>query len=148
ITPAVRCVVLAQDMVVLDRQQGSEAALTAARRRRGTQYDPMLVDRFLGNAGALLEEARRDARWEAVLALQPGAPSELDEAQLDNACDVLADFADIKSSWTLQHSKRVAHLAEQAAERLGLAPSESAALRRAALLHDVGRVGISASIWG
>ncbi len=63
----------------------------------------------------------------------------------DNACEVLADFADIKSPWTLSHSKRVSALAETSATRAGDDPT---LLRRAGLLHDVGRVGISAGIWG
>jgi HD-GYP domain-containing protein (c-di-GMP phosphodiesterase class II)/DNA-binding CsgD family transcriptional regulator len=147
ITPAVRCVVLAQDMVVLDRQHGADAAIAAAKRRRATQYDPALVDLFLRDANALLDEARREARWDAVLALEPGARLEMSEAQLDNACDVLADFADIKSSWTLQHSQRVALCAQQAALRAGLAPADCTLVRRAGLLHDVGRVGVSAGIW-
>ena len=73
---------------------------------------------------------------------------EFTETQLDSACEVLADFADIKSSWTLQHSQRVARLAEQAAARAGLAPADCTLVRRAGLLHDVGRVGVSAGIWG
>jgi HD-GYP domain-containing protein (c-di-GMP phosphodiesterase class II) len=148
ITPAVRCVVLAQDMVVLDRTQGVDAALAAAKRRRATQYDPALVDVFLRDAPALLAEARRETRWETVLALEPGAQLVLSETQLDNACEVLADFADIKSSWTLTHSQRVARLAEDAAKRSGLPPDAVALIRRAGLLHDVGRIGVSAGIWG
>src|SRR5262249_40057911 len=61
---------------------------------------------------------------------------------------VLADFADIKSSWTLQHSQRVAHVAEQAARHAGLSSADCVLVRRAGLLHDVGRVGVSAAIWG
>jgi HD-GYP domain-containing protein (c-di-GMP phosphodiesterase class II)/DNA-binding CsgD family transcriptional regulator len=148
ITPAVRCVVLAQDMVVLDRRQGPQAARAAATRRRATQYDPALADLFLRDAGTLLEEARRESRWETVLALEPGTPTELTEAQFDNACEVLADFADIKSSWTLDHSHRVARCAAQAAREVGLPPADCTLIRRAALLHDVGRVGVSAGIWG
>jgi len=147
ITPAVRCVVLAQDMVVLERQQGSEAAIAAAKRRRAAQYDPALVDLFLRDPGALLDEARRESHWETVLALEPGARREMTDAQLDNACDVLADFADIKSSWTLVHSQRVAQLAHQAAVRAGLSADDCTLIRRAGLLHDVGRVGVSAGIW-
>jgi HD-GYP domain-containing protein (c-di-GMP phosphodiesterase class II) len=41
----------------------------------------------------------------------------------------------------------VAALAEQAADWLGLAATEVAALRRAALLHDLGRAGVPNGIW-
>ncbi len=148
ITPAVRCVVLAQDMVVLDRVHGPAAAIAAAKQRQGASYDPRLAALFLANAETLLAETGRQARWETVLACEPAPWRTMTEAQFDDACDVLADFADIKSSWTLVHSHRVAQLAEAAATRLQRPPFEVALLRRAALLHDIGRIGVSAGIWG
>jgi HD-GYP domain-containing protein (c-di-GMP phosphodiesterase class II) len=147
ITPAVRCVVLAQDMVVLDRLQGAAAAIAAAARRGGSQYDPSLVDIFLKDAETLLADARRESRWDAVLALEPAPQRAMTEPQLDNACAVLADFADIKSSWTLAHSQRVALLAAATATRVGCSPADVTLIRRAGLLHDVGRIGVSAGIW-
>ena len=60
----------------------------------------------------------------------------------------MADFADIKSPYTLGHSPGVAALAAGAARRCGLVEADVTALRRAGLLHDIGRVGVSAGIWG
>jgi HD-GYP domain-containing protein (c-di-GMP phosphodiesterase class II) len=60
----------------------------------------------------------------------------------------MADFADLASPYTVGHSAGVADLAEAAGWRSGLAPDRVSALRRAALLHDLGRVGVSAGIWG
>jgi HD domain/Bacterial regulatory proteins, luxR family len=45
------------------------------------------------------------------------------------------------------HSAGVAQLASAAAQQCGFPAAEVTAIRRAALLHDVGRVGISARIW-
>lgn len=60
----------------------------------------------------------------------------------------MADFADIKSPYTLGHSTGVATLAAAAARRCDLPDDDAVAIRRAGLLHDIGRVGVSAGIWG
>jgi HD-GYP domain-containing protein (c-di-GMP phosphodiesterase class II) len=85
--------------------------------------------------------------WEAVLAAEPGGPTLLDSVQLDAACEAAADFADLKSPWLLGHSRGVAELAEAAAWRAGLDAARVAGLRRAALLHDLGRVVVPSGIW-
>ena len=147
IKPAVRCVVLAQDMVVVDRLRGPSAAIDLALRRKGSLYDPRLSALFAANAEALLAQARGEACWDAVLAREPTPWRTMTQAQFDAGCDVIADFADIKSSWTLTHSRRVAEIAVAAAERLQLSSDDTTLVRRAALLHDIGRVGVSAGIW-
>ena len=60
---------------------------------------------------------------------------------------VLADFADLKSTFTLGHSRRVAALARQAAEVLGLPGADVAAVELAGWLHDLGRISVSNAIW-
>jgi HD-GYP domain-containing protein (c-di-GMP phosphodiesterase class II) len=81
--------------------------------------------------------------WDAV-ALAPEGGASLSGDGLDRACQATAYFADLKSTHTLEHSTGVAELAEAAAWRLGL---DASALRNAALLHDLGRVGVSSAIW-
>jgi len=71
----------------------------------------------------------------------------LTETQFDTACQALADFADIKSPYMLGHSPGVAALASAAARIGGLGEAEALALWRAGLLHDLGRVGVSAGVW-
>jgi len=66
---------------------------------------------------------------------------------LDNGLSAMADFADLKSPYLLGHSRGVARLAAAAAERTRLPSADVAALRGAALLHDLGRVGVSNSVW-
>ncbi|HUE68866.1 MAG TPA: HD domain-containing phosphohydrolase, partial [Candidatus Acidoferrum sp.] len=60
---------------------------------------------------------------------------------------VLADFADLKSTFTLGHSRKVAELARRGAAGLGLAATEIEAVEMAGWLHDLGRVSISNAIW-
>lgn len=83
-----------------------------------------------------------------MLALEPGPQATLTEAEFDNACEAIADYTDIKSPYFLNHSRHVADLAGQAAEQCGLPLSEVKLIRRAGYLHDLGKVGLSAGIWG
>jgi HD-GYP domain-containing protein (c-di-GMP phosphodiesterase class II)/DNA-binding CsgD family transcriptional regulator len=82
-----------------------------------------------------------------VLAAEPGARPSLSAAEADRAIRAMADFADLKTPFFSGHSSGVADLAVGAAERCRLSPAEVAALRRAALLHDLGRSAVSTVIW-
>jgi HD-GYP domain-containing protein (c-di-GMP phosphodiesterase class II) len=59
----------------------------------------------------------------------------------------MGDFADLISSYFIGHSAAVAVLAADAAGRLDLAPRDVVAVRRAALVHDLGRVAVATSVW-
>jgi HD-GYP domain-containing protein (c-di-GMP phosphodiesterase class II) len=83
-----------------------------------------------------------------VLGLEPGRHDPLTDEEFDRACEALADFADIKSPYMVGHSPAVAALAAGAGRRCGLVEVDVTALRRAGLLHDIGRVGVSAGVWG
>jgi HD-GYP domain-containing protein (c-di-GMP phosphodiesterase class II) len=144
---SVRLVTLAQDALTFFWLGGREAALAIARERRGTAYDPRIADCFGERAAPLLDGLADEPSWETVLASEPGPRIWLGEAQFDRACAAIADFADIKSPYTLGHSSGVAQIAAQAARRCGLPASDVTTIRRAGLLHDVGRVGVSTGIW-
>ena len=58
----------------------------------------------------------------------------------------MADFADLKSIWTIGHSRGVAGLAD-AGMLAGLPAGEVDLLRRAALVHDIGRVTVPFRVW-
>jgi HD-GYP domain-containing protein (c-di-GMP phosphodiesterase class II) len=59
----------------------------------------------------------------------------------------VADFVDLKSPFLVGHSSGVADLAAAAAEGMGLPAAEAVMIRRAGWLHDIGRIGVSSSIW-
>lgn len=147
ITVAVRVVTLAQDVIIAHRSGGVEMAVTMAQKRRAGEYDPNIADVFCQHANQLCAQLESEPTWDELLALEPAPPILLSEAEFDNACLALADFADIKSPHTLGHSRGVSTLAEAAARQLRLPQNEITLVRRAALLHDIGRVGISAGIW-
>ncbi len=144
---AVRVVTLAQDAVTFQRLGGIDAAIGVARERNGGAYDPRLATCFCEHAPALFSGLNDEPTWEMVLALEPGGQQALTEEGLDTACGVIADFADIKSPWTLGHSTGVAQLAGNAARVSGLPAADADHIRRAGLLHDVGMVGVSNSVW-
>ena len=68
-------------------------------------------------------------------------------ADLDTPLRAMADFADLKSPWFRGHSPGVAELAVAAGMAAGMPAEDATLLGRAALVHDVGQVGIAAGIW-
>ena len=148
VAPAVLLVTLAQDAVVWARMGGPDAAIATVRKRSGGAYHPGMAERFCQKAPIILAGLEQEPTWESVLALEPGRRDHLTDDEFDRCCEALADFADIKSPYTLGHSAGVAALAAGAGRRYGLIEEDVRSLRRAGLLHDIGRVGISAGIWG
>jgi HD-GYP domain-containing protein (c-di-GMP phosphodiesterase class II) len=148
IAPALLVASLAQDAVTFHRLGGVDAAVAMARERRGRAHAPRLVDLFCDNAAAVLAGFDQEPLWETVLALEPGVQRRLSLKEFDAACEAIADYIDIKSPFFLNHSRRVAELATATAEAYGLPADDIRSLHNAALLHDIGKVGISAGIWG
>lgn len=142
-----RLVNLADVVEVFHRQGGVAAAVAVARARSGTQFDPAIVVEFCTHAAEILADLDSTTTWETVLAAEPGLGVPLTAAELDAALEAIADFTDAKSPYTLGHSRRVADLAGAAAHGLQLPPGDVAAVRRAGLLHDLGRLGVSNAIW-
>jgi len=140
---------LAQTVEVFLDRHGVEAALTIARRRAGSWFDPELVRVLLS-----LESDR--GFWAS---LRLGDPRTLvgthepedrirlaGEESLDRVCAAFAEVIDAKSPWTACHSQGVSDLAVGAAEAMGLPHADVRRLRRAGLLHDVGKLGVSSRI--
>lgn len=147
IRPAMQVALLAQDAVIFMQLGGLPAACDMARQRRGKAHAPAMVDIFLGHAASILADLDQAPLWEQVLALEPGHQRNLSHTALDQACEAMADFADLKSPFHLGHSRAVAQLASATAQRLRLDEDAVCTLRRAAWLHDIGRVGVSAAVW-
>jgi HD-GYP domain-containing protein (c-di-GMP phosphodiesterase class II) len=122
---------------------GAEAALTE---RRGSWFDPAVVD-------ALRSIASGPGFWDAILGPAPCAELEryepqepalqVDERRLDSVAEAFARVIDAKSPFTYRHSEGVAILAYQIGQRLDLPKRLLPDLRRAALLHDLGKLGVS-----
>ncbi len=91
-----------------------------------------------------LEEA---ATWDRILAVEPPPIRRVDGAALDDALLAMADLVDLKSPYLAGHSRGVANLAAAAAEVSGFGAEAITTLRRAGLIHDLGRIGVSNAIW-
>ena len=150
----VRLFHLADVVEVYYRNGGIDSALKVAAARRGTQFDPALVDAFCamapealsGAASSLFpgEPATVDAH--ALIAGEPGLRARLSESELDRALEALADFTDLRCASRAGHSRGVAELAGAAAAKLRLSAPEVVATRRAGLVHDIGLHGVPVTI--
>lgn len=136
---------LAQTVEVFHAARGTGAALGMARRRAGRWFDPALV--------RVLEGTRRDAAfWNSlhgdvrarVDALEPaGREMKADDGALDRIAEAFARVIDAKSPYTFRHSEGVAAYAAAIGRVLGFSAPLQRDLRRAALLHDIGKLGVS-----
>lgn len=128
------------------RLGGVDAAVEMAAARRGGQFDPVVVDAFVADAAALLDIPHGADAWTAALDCAPDQEP-LTDAALDETLAAIGDFADLKCPFMVGHSRGVADLVQSAAPVMGLAPEQTTTLRRAAHLHDVGRLGVSNLVW-
>jgi len=143
---AARLAGLAQTVEVFLKELGPRGAVGVAELRRGTWFDPQLVD-------ALVDLADDEPFWtrlttgdlQAQLAeFEPADSARVtDEDELDRVCEAFARVVDAKSPWTHKHSTGVAGLAVGIGAELGLPAIMLRDLRRAGLLHDLGKLGVS-----
>ena len=133
------------EYVEVAHRTGGRDAITELTRRRRKQFDPKLT--------ALL--ARTDVTggldsiraWDAVIDAEPALAFLLSDEQFDSALLAIANFVDLKSPFTLGHSAAVAELAAGAGKTMGLPSADALTLKRAGLVHDLGRLGVSNAIW-
>jgi HD-GYP domain-containing protein (c-di-GMP phosphodiesterase class II) len=144
---ASRLVTLADVVAVFHREGGVEAAVEVARQRRGTQFDPAIADLFAAEAPALCAGLDDTSTWDAVLTAEPALGVRLGEEQVEAALEAIADFTDVKSPYTIGHSRGVADLAGEATRLFGLSEQAARQVRRAGLVHDLGRLGVPNTIW-
>jgi HD-GYP domain-containing protein (c-di-GMP phosphodiesterase class II) len=142
-----RIVNLADVVEVFHRIGGTEAAISVARDRSGTQFDPAVVDVFCPAASEVFAELDAVTTWGAVIAEEPGLGAWLSGSEFDAALEAIADFVDVKSPYTLGHSQGVAELAAAATRGYGLPAEDITLVRRAGLVHDLGRLGVSNAVW-
>jgi putative nucleotidyltransferase with HDIG domain len=136
---------VASQVVLFDRLGGPELASEVIRRRAGAALDPSIADAFLRHGRALLAEITSADASVAVIEAEPEPRRWISEPRLDEVARAFADLVDLKSPFMHGHSVGVSELAEAAAGNLGL--DETDVVRRAGLLHDIGRTGVPNGIW-
>ena len=137
---------LAQTVEVFVARDGVPAALAIARERSGRWFDPALVDVLLRleHDDAFWTTLRRTDPQELVRALEPEDRVQVAESdRLDRVAEAFAGIVDAKSPYTGRHSEGVARIATSIGEGVGLVAADLLDLRRAALLHDLGKLAIS-----
>lgn len=144
-----RIALLAQIVDVFFMRGGAEAAIAEARIRAGRWFDPSLVhalEQLAGDRHIWAAFTANDLP-DRVGALEPAAlVRDVDEDYLDDIAAGFARVVDAKSPFTAGHSDRVALFSDLIAEQLGYDQKRRRFLRRAALLHDIGKLGVSNSI--
>ena len=144
---ASRLAQVAEYVEVAHRIGGVDAARALARKRAGDQFDPSLSAILRTEADAVLGDLDSTRTWDAVIAAEPALGHVLSGDGVDQALRAIADFVDLKSPYTLGHAQAVSALAADAGSQLGLPEEDVVMLRRAGLVHDLGRLGVSNAIW-
>ncbi|HEX2319036.1 MAG TPA: HD domain-containing phosphohydrolase [Streptosporangiaceae bacterium] len=144
---AVRLMQVAQDADIICQHGGRELASKVLRERAGSGLDPDAVAVGLDLGERLYAGLDAPSIWDLTMEMEPGPQPVVTEARLDACLSAMADFADLKSMWTIGHSRGVARLAARAAAVVGLPGPEVVPLRRAALVHDIGRVAVPVHVW-
>jgi HD-GYP domain-containing protein (c-di-GMP phosphodiesterase class II) len=146
LSPVAAILAVAETAAMFLRLPGGEPlACRVIGERAGGQFDPAVCRAFLDARDDILREARSDSVRTSLIAAEPRPHRTVDSVR--DVALVLADFADLKSTFTLGHSRNVAELARAAAEAMGLPPTEIDAVELAGWLHDLGRVSVSNAIW-
>jgi HD-GYP domain-containing protein (c-di-GMP phosphodiesterase class II) len=140
---------LCQTIEVFASINSPEDAMQVIQERKGAWFDPELVAaaKKLEIDDALWKAMRDGTARKRILDYEAQlAPQMIDEAEVDNICEAFAEIIDVKSPYTHAHSRNVTRVALLIAGHMQLPASEMQTLRRAALLHDIGKLSVPNSI--
>ena len=144
---ALRIIHVARDAVFQAGLRDSACSAEILGKRAGKAFDPDVVAVVLEDPNEILGSPDEASVWDVVLGSEPGAPRLLEGAQIDDALLSAGAFADLVSPDFTGHSMAVGELAGSAAAIGGCSVEESAAIRRAGYLHDLGRIGVPFAVW-
>src|SRR6202140_2896865 len=140
---------LCQTLEVFVTLNGVSDSFQVLRDRSGSWFDPDLVRAAceLENDQELWKLIEQDQVREAVMEMEPISVSlYADDAKLDNVCEAFANVIDTKSPYTHSHSRGVTSIAVAICQRLALPEEQVTQVRRAALLHDIGKLSVPNNI--
>src|SRR4051812_8883898 len=144
---SMRLLHVARDASLFLSASGQEQARAVLESRAGEAYEPRLAKLAAANLEEMLAELDEERMWEHALDCEPSPPIWLSGDGIDAAFGTIAAITGLKSPWLREHSTGVAELAEAAAWRMGLEADSVVLVRRAALAHALGRVGVPNGIW-
>ncbi len=144
-----RIALLAQIADVFQKSTDEDAARKEIQNRAGTWFDPDLAAAFhrVSSRPSFWDALNGDDIGDIITEIEPlqGAVV-VDEDYLDDIAAGFAQVVDSKSPFTKGHSERVTLFTDLIAEELGLSGEHRRWLKRAALLHDIGKLGVSNTI--
>jgi hypothetical protein len=143
---SVRLMRLADFAEVHHRLGGVQGAVGMARRHAGKLLWPELVTTFCKAAPEVLRDLD-ETTWDRVIAAEPSPRPPLTEEEFDSVLEVVADTADLKSPWFSGRSRGVADLAGRAVRAAAMPERDVVTIRRAGLVHDIGRTAIANTVW-
>ena len=143
---AARVAQVAEFIEVSTRLGGVAAAKQLARERRGGDFEPALADLIEAEADVILSGLDTVGVWRAVIDAEPALAVMLSGERFDAALLAIANFVDLKSPYFLGHGRAVSDLAAEAGALSGLPEADVRVLRRAGLVHGLGRLGVSNAI--
>ncbi len=144
---AARVAQVAVNASLFDRLGGPELAVDTLRRRAGRTLDTELAAAFCAGAGDYLAELAAADVAAAAIEAEPAPAFEVGGEEIDAVCAAFGDVVDLKSPYLHDHAAGVSALAAAAAEWLRMGAGDVVHLRRAGLLHDLGRAAVPSGIW-
>jgi HD-GYP domain-containing protein (c-di-GMP phosphodiesterase class II) len=144
---AVRIAQVARDAAFHHMLGGAELASRVVADRAGAAFDPSVARVLTDNASEVLAFEPGASAWDACLDAEPSPGLGLEGEGIDSALSAMGAFTDLTSSYLAGHSTGVSRLAALAAEATGLPDCDVVTVRRAGLVHDLGRVAIATRIW-
>ena len=124
------------------------AAIEVIRSRAGAAFDPEIVAVFTENAPEILgPTSPPESSWDAVLDAEPRPWQMYQDDGVDRALAAIGVFSDLVSPYLGGHCSGVSELAAKAAGIYGFDPGDVELIRRAGLVHDVGRTAVSPKVW-
>jgi HD-GYP domain-containing protein (c-di-GMP phosphodiesterase class II) len=142
-----RIVAVAID-TAFQRLLGDDAyVVRVARDRSGRAFDPEIAACLVDGADEITALDRAGSAWEETLAREPEPVRRLGSEDVDRALAAIGDFTDLISPYLSGHSAGVADLAGASARHCGVDAAGVATIRRAGLVHDIGRVAVDAAVW-
>ena len=126
---------------------GPGAAARVVRKRKGGEFDPTLADAFVAICPELFSRIGEGSVWDQALDAEPRPHRLVPQSHLDDVTLTIADFTDIKTPFTLGHSRHVSQVAEAAGTSLGMGEKDLQSLRQASHVHDLGNVSVAQRVW-
>jgi HD-GYP domain-containing protein (c-di-GMP phosphodiesterase class II) len=138
---------VAEACEVVHRLAGLDQAVDMVQARSGTHFDPAIAAAACSDPVALFDGIDVDA-FDAIVDAEPRPRPTLTDDELDADLEAIGDFCDLRVPYFAGHARGTAALVSAAAPMLGLAPDAARLVRRAAFVHDIGRFGVPANVWG